>query len=194
MTQAPPPPESGYPPPQQPQPGPYQAPPPQPGQYPPPAPAPQQAPPPGYYAQPPAQPPAPPQGYYQQPPAYGAPAAPVGDPDIQQNKVYAVLSYIGILVLVPILAAKESRFARFHANQGLLLLIGEVAYAIIYSIISAIVAATFSWSAAALASLILFVLGLVSLVFPVFSIIGIVNAAQGKPKALPLIGNIRILK
>ena len=38
--------------------------------------------------------------------------------DVQNNKVMAVLSYIGILVLIPILAAKESPFARFHANQG----------------------------------------------------------------------------
>ena len=41
--------------------------------------------------------------------------------DIQNNKIMAILSYFGILVLVPILAAKESKFARFHANQGLIL-------------------------------------------------------------------------
>ena len=32
----------------------------------------------------------------------------------------AILAYFGILVLIPILAAKDSKFARFHANQGLL--------------------------------------------------------------------------
>ena len=36
--------------------------------------------------------------------------------DVQNNKVFAILAYIGILVLVPIFAAKESKFARFHAN------------------------------------------------------------------------------
>ena len=34
--------------------------------------------------------------------------------DIQQNKTMAVLAYLGILVLVPLLGAKESKFARFH--------------------------------------------------------------------------------
>ena len=43
--------------------------------------------------------------------------------DIQNNKTMAILAYIGILVLIPIFAAKESKFARFHANQGLVLLI-----------------------------------------------------------------------
>ena len=37
--------------------------------------------------------------------------------DISDNKVYSILAYIGILVLVPILAAPKSKFARFHANQ-----------------------------------------------------------------------------
>lgn len=39
--------------------------------------------------------------------------------DVEQNKVMAILAYFGILVLIPILAAKDSKFARFHANQGL---------------------------------------------------------------------------
>ena len=43
--------------------------------------------------------------------------------DVEQNKVMAILAYFGILVLIPILAAKDSKFARFHANQGLLLCI-----------------------------------------------------------------------
>ena len=43
--------------------------------------------------------------------------------DVQANKVMAILAYFGILVLIPLFAAKESPFARFHANQGLILLI-----------------------------------------------------------------------
>lgn len=34
--------------------------------------------------------------------------------DIQNNKVMAILAYFGILVLIPIFAAKESKFARFR--------------------------------------------------------------------------------
>ena len=90
--------------------------------------------------------------------------------DVQNNKVMAVLSYIGILVLIPILAAKESPFARFHANQGLILFLCEIIFAVANMILSAIFA------------------------FLVLLILGIVNAAQGMAKELPLIGKFRILK
>lgn len=49
--------------------------------------------------------------------------APVSDEkDIEDNKVIAALSYLGILVLIPLLAKKESKFAQFHAKQGLVFL------------------------------------------------------------------------
>ena len=41
--------------------------------------------------------------------------------DINANKPMGILSYIGILVLVPIFTARESRFAMFHAEQGITL-------------------------------------------------------------------------
>jgi hypothetical protein len=44
--------------------------------------------------------------------------------DIQDNKAITYLSYIGLLFLVPMLAKKESKFAMFHAKQGLILTIG----------------------------------------------------------------------
>ncbi len=109
--------------------------------------------------------------------------------DIQQNKVMAILAYIGILVLVPLFAAKESKFARFHTNQGLILAICEIAYGIAYSILSSVILAI-SWKLYFLVSII----GLVSLVFLVVAVLGIVNAANGKAKELPVIGKFRILK
>jgi uncharacterized membrane protein len=138
------------------------------------------------------QPPYPPQG---QP--YPGQYPPV-DPDIQQNKVMAVLAYIGILVLVPLFGAKQSRFARYHANQGLVLLICEVAYGIIYSVLSAVLVggAVAAGSVTGLggAGIVITLLGLLSIAFLVFAILGIVNAAQGNYKPLPIIGKFNILK
>ena len=109
--------------------------------------------------------------------------------DIEQNKVMAILAYLGILVIIPILAAKESKFARFHSNQGLVLLIASILFYIVYSILSSIIFAI-SWKLGFLVSII----GLIGIVFFVLMIIGIVNAAGGKAKELPLIGKYRILK
>jgi len=107
--------------------------------------------------------------------------------DIDGNKVMAVLSYLGLLVLVPILAAKDSKFARFHANQGIVLFIAEVAYSIAYGIVSSILNAIHLGFISSL-------LSIVSVLFTVLAIIGIVNAVKGKAKELPIIGKFRILK
>ena len=98
--------------------------------------------------------------------------------DIQNNKVMAILAYLGILVLVPLLGAKQSPFARFHTNQGLLLIICEIVLSIAVAILGGI-------------PVIGFLLKLVrGLGTRALLIIGIVNAANGRAKELPLIGNL----
>lgn len=111
--------------------------------------------------------------------------------DIEGNKLMAVLSYLGILVLIPILAAKNSPFAKFHATQGLNLLIVSVAWSIVSGIIGAILGAIGVTFLSVLWSIITW---LVSIVIFLTMVIGIINAAQGKAKELPIIGGFRILK
>ncbi len=109
--------------------------------------------------------------------------------DINANKAMAILAYFGPLVLIPIFVAKDSKFARYHANQGLALLIAAVVYGIAYNIISAIILAI-SWRLLFITTII----GLVSNGITVLAIIGIINAATGKANELPLIGKFEILK
>ena len=109
--------------------------------------------------------------------------------DINQNKTMAILAYFGPLVLIPIFAAKGSKYARFHSNQGLVLFLALIAYNIIEGILSSILLAI-SWSLYFLPT----ILGLVSIVFAVLAIIGIINASKGKAKELPVIGKIKLLK
>lgn len=114
--------------------------------------------------------------------------------DISNNKVYAVLSYIGFLVLVPLIAAPNSKFARFHANQGLVLLIGEVAYNIVRNVLLFVLSAVLFGPARILYTVVKAVTGILSLAFAVLSILGIINAAQGRAKDLPVVGKIHLLK
>ncbi len=123
-----------------------------------------------------------------------APAAAPATNDVQQNKIFAILAYLGILVLVPIFAAKDSKFARFHANQGLVVALAAVAYGIAYAILSAILFSIFPWYMWRIPSTITLILSLCSLVFVAAEIMGIVYAAQGQEKELPFIGKIKILK
>lgn len=96
--------------------------------------------------------------------------------DIEKNKIMAVLAYI--IFLIPLLAAKDSRFAKFHTNQGLVLFIS----AIIFSIVAAI--PIIGWIIAPI----------IGLLITVLAIIGIINALNGRTKELPIIGKFKILK
>lgn len=109
--------------------------------------------------------------------------------DVEQNKVMAVLAYIGILVFIPIFAAPQSKFARFHSNQGLTLFIFEVAYGLIMTVLGATVGRI-----PVAGGIVLAVCGLVGLVWLILMICGIVNAVNGKAKELPVIGNLKFLR
>jgi hypothetical protein len=45
--------------------------------------------------------------------------------EVRRDKVIAALSYLPLLVLIPIFACVDSQFARRHANQGVLLLLAH---------------------------------------------------------------------
>ena len=102
--------------------------------------------------------------------------------DAEDNKIMGILAYLGILFLVPYLAAKESPFAKFHANQGCVLFIAEIALYVVAFILVFI--PYIGW-------LISYVLYLGCFVL---MILGIVNAVKGEMKELPLIGKFTILK
>ncbi|MBQ2998619.1 MAG: hypothetical protein IJD62_06405 [Oscillospiraceae bacterium] len=98
------------------------------------------------------------------------------------NKLLAAISYVWILCIVTILCAKDDAFARYHANQGLVLLIANIASVVAGFILGFIpfVGGIISW--------------IISIALFVLMILGIVNAATGKMKPLPLIGGIEIIK
>jgi len=54
------------------------------------------------------------------------------DPDIEANKTIAAFSYVWILCLVPLLSKRKSKFAQFHAKQGLILFGIEIVGGLIY--------------------------------------------------------------
>ncbi len=96
--------------------------------------------------------------------------------DIEKNKLNAVLSYLGILIIVPLLSdeAKKSTFAKFHLNQGLVLLIAGFVGSFIFWI------PLIGW--------------IVAVVFFVIWLIGIIGAIQGEMKRVPILGNIELIK
>lgn len=46
--------------------------------------------------------------------------------DVDERRLMAALSYVGVLVFIPLLTAKNDPFILLHAKQGLVLVIGYV--------------------------------------------------------------------
>ncbi|MBE6288247.1 MAG: zinc ribbon domain-containing protein [Mediterranea massiliensis] len=116
--------------------------------------------------------------------------------DIESNKVMSVLAYFGFLVLIPILAAKNSPFARYHSNQGLVLFLAMLGYSIADGILTSILRAVLYkglglWSIYSTCSSII---NLLYIGFTILAVIGIINALNGRAKELPIIGKFKVLK
>lgn len=104
---------------------------------------------------------------------------PQPDPqDVEKNKVIAILSYI--IFFLPYLVAKDSPFAMYHANQGLILLLTSLVLNFVGSIIPIL-----GW---------FIIIPFGNLAILVFLIMGIINAINGQKKPLPLIGKFQLIK
>ena len=97
--------------------------------------------------------------------------------DIDKNKTMAGLAYI--IFFLPLVACPDSRFGKYHANQGLVLLLFSIFGSIVLGLIP--------------------ILGWILLIFfpiliIVFVVMGLLNGLNGKAKELPVIGKIKLLK
>ncbi|MDR3053702.1 MAG: hypothetical protein LBU48_07575, partial [Coriobacteriales bacterium] len=124
--------------------------------------------------------------------SFNAPTAGVADPqDVAANKGMAILSYI--LFFVPLLtgAHKTSPFVRFHVNQGTVLFVASLVYSIALNVIRTTISFVIPWQIWSIFNLVFSLLGLVPLVLLIF---GVINAANGTLKQLPVIGGLSIIK
>lgn len=101
-------------------------------------------------------------------------------PDEGNLKAVSAVAYLGILFFIPMVTNPKSKFAMFHANQGLLLLIAAVAVNLVGAVVPFL-----GW-------FIIWPLGSI-FVFVLF-IMGLVNALNGRMKRLPLIGGFDLIK
>jgi len=94
------------------------------------------------------------------------------NPKKEEKNLIAILSYFGILFIVPLLACKDNAFAKFHAKQGLVLFIAEVATMLIVWI------PILGW-----------IVGFIAwILWVILSLMGIINVLGGKKTPLPVIG------
>jgi uncharacterized membrane protein len=96
---------------------------------------------------------------------------PAKDPLVNEGKVFAILGYLSILCIVPLIFKKDNPFVLSHSKQGLVLFVGQVGLFIL-SII-------FPWC-----------LKVGIFILSVLSFWGIIAVLQGRYLSLPLVARI----
>ena len=86
----------------------------------------------------------------------------------------AVLAYIGPLIVISYMSAKDDPFVKFHIKQGLILFIASIV----------------TWALAGSFWNFFLVINLLNLAIVILAIVGIINAANGEQKELPFVGHL----
>jgi uncharacterized membrane protein len=120
------------------------------------------------------------------PPMPAPPSLPSSEAeDIEKNRAFAIISYLWILFVVGLIAAPNSKFAKYHANQGLVLFLASIIASVGCVVIGFIPLVNM---------ILMLVVPLLWLGGLVLMILGIVNAAGGHCKPLPMIGHYELIK
>ncbi|MFV0485087.1 MAG: hypothetical protein ACK5MU_02570 [Candidatus Saccharimonadales bacterium] len=124
--------------------------------------------------------------------------------EIKEGKGLAVVAYI--IALIPFFAGdKKNKFIRFHAVQGMNIFITSLILTVASAIINAVFGAIAVGSAVSLngagvagslgvIAIINVVFGIASLIVFAMDIVGLVYAAQGLTKEVPIFNKIKFIK
>ncbi len=105
--------------------------------------------------------------------------------ELQKKKIVCCLAYVfGILFFLPLILYPKDDFAKFHANQSLVILLTSIIVSALCSILGMIPAIGFVFG---------IIGGVLGFVILIACILGIVAVVQDEKTKLPLIGNIRII-
>lgn len=125
------------------------------------------------------------------------------------EKLFSILSYIGILWLIGMLVNPEKTDSkvRFHVGQGIILSIADVAVGIVSAILNAIIRGIFRtevtflgygtgvYTVSTIGTVLTTLISLAGTAAIIFLLVkGILNVTQNKQEPLPVIGNLAFYK
>ena len=90
--------------------------------------------------------------------------------EIQEGKIFAFMGYLSFLCIIPLVFKKDNDFVLFHAKQGLVIFVAEVAVFIL--------------------SIVINIRSFGILVFGLLSLWGIFLALSGKRTKIPIVYDI----
>ncbi len=106
--------------------------------------------------------------------------------DIQQNKGISYVAYVPLLFLIPLFAASNSPYAKFHANQGIIFTLFSFLLGIVFGILGFVLG--FIPILGTIVGILLWAIEVIAVIG--LLVIGMLNVSQGKAKRLPIIGGL----
>lgn len=110
----------------------------------------------------------------------GAPPPPAGGPPSSDRTIMLVLSYLGLLALIPLFMKKEDREVQWHAKNGLAFFVAYIAVYAIFFILDMMISGGCISSIAGCGLWIAYI---------VLIILGIVKATKGERLRLPVVSD-----
>ena len=104
--------------------------------------------------------------------------------------VWGILSYLSILVLIPLLKKKKSAFVAYHVNQGLVLFVLEFCAGMVISLLALIL----MFTAPTLFVVINIIYGIIGALFLICHVFGIVHVVRHEEKKVPIFGEIKVYR
>lgn len=121
--------------------------------------------------------------------------------DIENGKGMAILSYI--LPFIPYFLEKENKYVRYHARQGMDLLLISIIYSILNSVLISLIKVNgacsfFGYNLGHYCKVtpwwVTLPLTIIGIGISIIALIGILNAIKGKAKELPIVNKFKIFK
>lgn len=107
-----------------------------------------------------------------------------------KGRSLALLSYLSVLLFVPLLKKEKNDFVSYHVNQGLVLFVVEFCVGIVLGAVSLVLKYAFPVAYAAIS----IVFGICLLFFLLCHVVGIVHVLQGQEKKIPVFGEILLYR
>ena len=100
------------------------------------------------------------------------------------TRVFAALSYLSVLFVVPWIAKREDKFVMFHVRQGAMLFIAEIVAIVLLTLLGGFLNSLFSFGTYTFMKLLN---NLAWLFFAVVSGVGVYFAVKGVEKSIPVL-------
>jgi uncharacterized membrane protein len=114
------------------------------------------------------------------PPTYTPPPPPAGPSSVSPNRtLMIILSYLGILAIIPLVAEKDDREVQWHAKNGLAIFVAEILVTVLVMILTSVISFVDMGCSGCILNLVLIVM------FVVVAVLGITKGLNGQRLIIP---------